>query len=144
VAAARLVRTGKSASLSRPFPVTPSAENPRPAQHFMYTIDRPNAMITDDADEKILSYVVTGAPQNTTGYSNPQVDALARQTGRVIDEAGRLQVVRQIEKILDDDLPRVPLCSRVSTATYWGMRTSCCHPIPKLRSTQGTPMTMCC
>ena len=40
-AAARLVNTGRTVSLSRPFPVTPSAENARPAQHYVYTMDRP-------------------------------------------------------------------------------------------------------
>ena len=41
VSAASLVKTGRSVSLSRPFPVTPTAENPRPAQHYMTRADRP-------------------------------------------------------------------------------------------------------
>ena len=41
IQAASLVRSGRNVSLSRPFPVTPSAENPRPAQHFMRMTDRP-------------------------------------------------------------------------------------------------------
>ncbi len=36
VAAARLVRSGRAVCLSRPFPVTPSVENARPAQHYMW------------------------------------------------------------------------------------------------------------
>ena len=40
-AAAALVRSGRTVSLSRPFPVTPSQENPQPAQHFMMKNDRP-------------------------------------------------------------------------------------------------------
>lgn len=36
IAAARLVRSGRALSLSRPFPVTPSVENARPAQHYMW------------------------------------------------------------------------------------------------------------
>lgn len=35
VEAARLVRSGRSISLARPFPKTPAANNPNPAQHFM-------------------------------------------------------------------------------------------------------------
>ena len=38
--AAALVKTGRTVSLSRPFPVTPTAENPRPALHYMSTIKR--------------------------------------------------------------------------------------------------------
>jgi len=41
LSAAKLVKTGRAVSLSRVFPVTPSVENPRPAQHFMYTNQRP-------------------------------------------------------------------------------------------------------
>ena len=41
IEAASLVRSGRNVSLSRPFPVTPSAENARPAQHFMRVEDRP-------------------------------------------------------------------------------------------------------
>jgi kynurenine formamidase len=42
LAAARLVRNGRMVSLSRPFPVTPSVENPRPAHHYMFSEARPH------------------------------------------------------------------------------------------------------
>ena len=41
IAAASLVKNGRTVSLSRPLPVTPTAENPRPAQHYMTVMDRP-------------------------------------------------------------------------------------------------------
>ena len=41
LSAVALVKTGRTVSLSRPFPVAPSAENPRPAQHFIKKEDRP-------------------------------------------------------------------------------------------------------
>jgi kynurenine formamidase len=41
IAAAKLVKSGRSVSLSRPLPVTPSADNPRPAQHYMHKESRP-------------------------------------------------------------------------------------------------------
>ena len=40
IAAAGLVRSGRSISLAREFPKTPAANNPTPAQHFMRTIER--------------------------------------------------------------------------------------------------------
>jgi kynurenine formamidase len=40
VAAARLVRTGRSLSLSREFPTMPSPGNPQPAQHWMRIVPR--------------------------------------------------------------------------------------------------------
>jgi kynurenine formamidase len=39
-AAARLVQTGRSVSLSRPFPTTPGLNNALPAHHYMKTIPR--------------------------------------------------------------------------------------------------------
>lgn len=39
--AVSLAKTGRTVSLSRPFPVTPSIENPHPAQHFMMRNERP-------------------------------------------------------------------------------------------------------
>lgn len=41
ISATKLVKTGRVVSLSRVFPVAPSVENPQPAQHFMYTSQRP-------------------------------------------------------------------------------------------------------
>ena len=38
--AAKLVRKGRAVSLSRPFPVEPSIENPRPALQYLFTVDR--------------------------------------------------------------------------------------------------------
>src|SRR5690349_10663136 len=40
VAAARLVRSGRSVSLSRPFPKEPGINNALPAQHYMRTVPR--------------------------------------------------------------------------------------------------------
>ena len=40
--AAQLVKKGRTVSLSRPFPVEPSIENPRPAHQFLTVMDRPN------------------------------------------------------------------------------------------------------
>ena len=42
LAAVKLVRTARTVSLSRPFPVTPSVENPRPAHHYMFSEPRPH------------------------------------------------------------------------------------------------------
>jgi hypothetical protein len=39
-AAARLVRSGRSLSLSRPFPKDPGVNNPLPAQHYKKTLPR--------------------------------------------------------------------------------------------------------
>ena len=40
LSAVSLVKRGRTVSLSRPFNVTPSQENPRPAQHYTMLIDR--------------------------------------------------------------------------------------------------------
>jgi len=41
IEATKLVKTGRTVSLSRPLPVTPSGDNPRPAQHYMHRESRP-------------------------------------------------------------------------------------------------------
>ena len=40
--AVALARNGRTVSLSRPWAVEPRAENPRPAQQFLFVMDRPN------------------------------------------------------------------------------------------------------
>ncbi len=40
LSAVKLVEKGRTVSLSRPFPVEPSIENPRPALHYLFTVDR--------------------------------------------------------------------------------------------------------
>jgi len=40
LAALRLTRTGRTVSLSRPYPKTPAPNNPQPAQHFIRMLDR--------------------------------------------------------------------------------------------------------
>jgi len=42
VAAARLVKNGRAVSISRPFPVASTPENPLPAMHYMKMEERPN------------------------------------------------------------------------------------------------------
>ena len=42
ISAAKLVRTGRAVSLSRPLPVMPAGDNPKPAQHYMHKESRPN------------------------------------------------------------------------------------------------------
>ena len=65
LAATRLVKTGRAVSLSRPFPVTPSLSNPRPAHHY----------VTWHKDEK-----GGGAGDyygvNYHGWANTHIDAL--------------------------------------------------------------------
>src|SRR5262250_1662873 len=48
VAAARLVKNGRSVSLSRPFPKEPGINNSRPAQHYMQVIPRGKGAFAGD------------------------------------------------------------------------------------------------
>jgi kynurenine formamidase len=48
VAATRLVRTGRTVSLSREFPKTPGPDNPNPAQHFMMWRHSPDGGVATD------------------------------------------------------------------------------------------------
>ncbi len=50
---------------------------------------------------------VTGAPQNYTGYSNPQVDELMAQQQGTADLAARVKLVRQLDDILMAEAPTI-------------------------------------
>lgn len=90
------------------------------------------AMTTDDPDEKILGYLTTNAPRNTMGYSNPQVDSLAQQMSKEPDQTKRLQLLRQIEKIvLEEDVPRVGIYNRIRPIAYHPYVHNAMLPFPK-------------
>lgn len=73
-AAAGLVRSGRSVSLSRPWPKNPAPNNPTPAQHWMRWFDRPGA-----GGGVVDYYGIT-----YHGYSTTHIDALCH----VWDENG--------------------------------------------------------
>src|SRR4051812_1412275 len=70
VAAARLVRSGRSVSLAREFPKTPSPINPNPAQHFMMWRDTEDGGVATDYYG--ISY---------HGYATTHIDALCHMWG---------------------------------------------------------------
>jgi kynurenine formamidase len=67
LAAARLVKKGRTVSLSRPWPVTPTAENVRPAQHYTFHVDEL------DGDWKSAHDYIGIAPH---GIASSHIDAL--------------------------------------------------------------------
>jgi len=70
VAAAGLVRSGRSVSLSREFPKTPSPINPNPAQHFMSWRETEDGGVATDYFG--ISY---------HGYATTHIDALCHMWG---------------------------------------------------------------
>lgn len=61
-----------------------------------------------------IDMYVTGGENNQTGWSNSQYDALVEQAKSIRDPAERLEVMRQAEAILMDELPIVPIYFYVS------------------------------
>ena len=88
-------------------------------------------MVTDDPDEKILGYLTSTAPRNNMGYSNPQFDALALRMSKETDQAKRVQLIREMEKILDDDMPRALVYERVRPFAYQPYVQNTLPPYPK-------------
>src|SRR5438270_2901801 len=70
IAAARLVRSGRSVSLAREFPKTPSPINPNPAQHYMMWRDTEDGGVATDYYG--ISY---------HGYATTHIDALCHMWG---------------------------------------------------------------
>lgn len=71
VAAARLVQTGRTVSLSREFPKTPGPTNPNPAQHFM------SWRHTDEGGVATDYYGIS-----YHGYATTHIDALCHMWGQ--------------------------------------------------------------
>jgi peptide/nickel transport system substrate-binding protein len=88
-------------------------------------------MTTDDPDEKLRGYLVTNAPRNNMGYSNPQLDRLAQQISKETDQARRVQFVRQVEKIMEDDMPRALVYERVRPFAFQPYVHNALPPFPK-------------
>ena len=56
-----------------------------------------------DPDGNVYSFLYTGAPSNSSNYSNKQVDALLDQTRTTYDQAARKALYAQALKIVNDD-----------------------------------------
>jgi oligopeptide transport system substrate-binding protein len=52
---------------------------------------------------------VTGGGNNRTGWSSARYDQLLRDTGRAPDEAARMELYQQMEQIIVDELPIMPV-----------------------------------
>jgi ABC-type transport system substrate-binding protein len=53
--------------------------------------------------------LTTKAPENYTGYSNPEYDALCKQADAEKDQAKRTELYRKAERLVVDDAPWIPL-----------------------------------
>lgn len=56
-----------------------------------------------------LDTFITGGGNNRTGWSNARYDALLQQSYAAPDEAARLEIFQQMDQILVDDLPILPI-----------------------------------
>lgn len=61
-----------------------------------------------------LDMFVTGGPQNNTNWSNAQYDRLIEQAASEPDAEQRMQLLREAETILMDELPIIPIYFYVS------------------------------
>jgi len=62
---------------------------------------------TIDPDNFYSLVIKSGGPLNTTGYSNPEVDALIAQAAASNDETARKDLYRQVRTIMTQDAPLV-------------------------------------
>jgi peptide/nickel transport system substrate-binding protein len=68
--------------------------------------------------EQINSAANKGQGQNTTGENNPQVDKLLDDAKNAIDLSTRAKLYKQIEALLSQDLPEIPLYQQVTVNSY--------------------------
>ncbi len=62
-----------------------------------------------------LDMWVTDGPQNNTNWSNPEYDALIHQAATEADPERRMEILREAEIILMDELPIIPIYFYVTT-----------------------------
>jgi peptide/nickel transport system substrate-binding protein len=62
---------------------------------------------TIDPDNFYSLVIKSGGPVNTTGYSNPEVDALIDKAAASVDKTERMGLYRQIREIVTKDAPLV-------------------------------------
>lgn len=62
--------------------------------------------VTDPA-LSLADYFGTGGVFNVTGYSNPALDDLLQRGRAALDEAERVEIYRQVQEILIEDIPAV-------------------------------------
>ena len=51
----------------------------------------------------------TGNPNNCSGYSNPQFDALVNKAKNTVDQGVRMQIMHEAEAVVVNDMPALPL-----------------------------------
>ncbi len=63
-----------------------------------------------DPDDYLTPFLASSANGWTgTGYSNPKVDQLLKQAQTLTDQNERAQIYKQVQEILADDVPYIPL-----------------------------------
>lgn len=74
-----------------------------------YDVSR-SAWIGDYGDPNtFLDMFVTGGENNKTGWGNPDYDLLVARAGTEADPTARMELLRQAEEILIDELPILPI-----------------------------------
>ncbi len=59
-----------------------------------------------------------GGGNNYSGYSNPEVDTLIEKARMTVDSNERLKMYRQINEILKDDVPLIPIYTDIVYMFY--------------------------
>jgi oligopeptide transport system substrate-binding protein len=73
------------------------------------------AWIGDYSDPNtFLDMFVTNGENNKTGWGNPEYDRLVAAAAREFDPAQRMEILRQAERILMDELPILPIYTYVT------------------------------
>jgi oligopeptide transport system substrate-binding protein len=71
-----------------------------------------------DSDNVLSPLLYSSSPTNRTFYRNPLVDQLLEQARRELDEAQRIQLYREVERIVMDDAPWIAQHHYVSEYFY--------------------------
>ncbi|MBI2908313.1 MAG: ABC transporter substrate-binding protein [Chloroflexi bacterium] len=74
---------------------------------------------TGDPDETLYTYYYTGGSRNYGDFSDKEVDALIEKQAQTLDKAAREAILAQIEKRVNELMPRVILFSDLYMTGAW-------------------------
>lgn len=84
-------------------------------------------------NDLIKGAVESGNPQNRLGFSDPDVDRLARAQAGEYDETKRIRFVDQLQERLHDQMPYIPVITRV----YYHFYSCRTQNVPWTKNTDG-------
>ncbi|MBI2908223.1 MAG: ABC transporter substrate-binding protein [Chloroflexi bacterium] len=99
--------------------VESAAEKPRLYEGAFRLTAMPDASAIEDPDILLGEYYLTGSPKNYGGWSSRQFDDLYDVQSKTMDPARRKEIVREMQRLLQREVPRIVVVWSTLSAVSW-------------------------